>query len=98
MKSLLDIQKEVKELEVMVQDMASSLDCINREIQEIRTSNDNMGMDYDMIRMLAKNVPFANHPLALLEDGYACKLYIELLLSVMQIDTNSITEKIVFIQ
>ena len=98
MKSLLDIQKEVKELEVMVQDMASSLDCINREIQEIRTSNDNMEMDYDMIRMLAKNVPFANHPLAELEDGYACKIYIELLFSVMHMDTNGITEKMVFIQ
>ncbi|MDE7323350.1 MAG: hypothetical protein K2N73_11670 [Lachnospiraceae bacterium] len=98
MKSLLDIQKEVKELEAMVQDMANSLDCISREIQEIRTSNDNMEMDYDMIRMLAKNVPFANHPLAKLKDGYACKLYIELLLSVMQMDTNGITEKMVFIQ
>ena len=98
MKSLLDIQKEVKQLETMVQDMANFLDCINREIQEIRTSNDNMEMDYDMIRMLAKNVPFANHPLAELEDGYACKLYIELLLSVMQMDTNGITEKMVFIQ
>ncbi len=54
MKSLLDIQKEVKQLETMVQDMANFLDCINREIQEIRTSNDNMEMDYDMIRMLAK--------------------------------------------
>ncbi len=98
MKSLLDIQKEVKQLETMVQDMANSLDCINREIQEIRTSNDNMEMDYDMIRMLAKSVPFANHPLAELEDGYACKLYIELLLSVMQMDTNGITEKMVYIQ
>ena len=33
-----------------------------------------------------------------MEDGYACKLYIELLLSVMQMDTNGITEKMVFIQ
>ena len=98
MKSLLDIQKEVKELEATIQGAVNSLDCISREIQEIRTSNDNMEMDYDMIRMLAKNVPFANHPLAELEDGYACKLYIELLFSVMQMDTNGITEKMVFIQ
>ena len=98
MKSLLDIQKEVKELEATIQGAVNSLDCISREIQEIRTSNDNMEMDYDMIRMLAKNVPFANHPLVKLEDGYACKIYIELLFSVMHMDINGITEKMVFIQ
>ncbi len=98
MKSLLDIQKEVKELETTIQGAVNSLDCISREIQEIRTSNDNMEMDYDMIRMLAKNVPFANHPLVKLEDRYACKIYIELLFSVMHMDINGITEKMVFIQ
>ncbi|MDE7323349.1 MAG: hypothetical protein K2N73_11665 [Lachnospiraceae bacterium] len=98
MKGLLDIQKEVKEVEATIQGAVNSLDCISREIQEIRTSNDNMEVDYDMIRMLAKNVPFANHPIAKLEDEYACKLYIELLLSVMHMDTNGIIEKMVFIQ
>ena len=98
MKSLLDIQKEVKELETTIQGAVNSLDCISREIQEIRTSNDNMEMDYDMIRMLAKNVPFANHPLVKLEDRYACKIYIELLFSVMHMDISGITEKMVFIQ
>lgn len=98
MKSLLDIQKDVKELEGIVRDAANALDEISRDIQEVRSSDGDMDMDYDIICTMASNIPFENHPLDDLEDGYVCKIYIELLLCLIRLDGNGVVEKLTFVQ
>lgn len=98
MKSLLDLQKKVKELELSIRDAANRLDDISKDIQELRNYNDDMEIDYEMIKTLSQNMPFKTHPLARLEDAYACMIYIELLLYIVQLDNHGIVEKMTFIQ
>lgn len=98
MKSLLDIQREIKGLETAIHEVESALSSLHQDIQEIRTADDDLEMDYDMIRTLANNISFQNHPLAKLESGYACKIYIELLICVMRMDMSSVVEKMTYIQ
>ncbi len=98
MRGLLDIQAEIKGLEKTVQDVASDLGELNRDIQALRTSGNDMDMDYGMVRLLAGNMPFGTHPLDKLEDEYACKIYIELLLCLLRLDMDGAQEKMIFIQ
>ena len=98
-KSLLDIQREVRELDHRVKDLSSSITAIYDEIDALR--DDDVGnIDYEMIRVVSRQITFEQHPLGRLDDIYARKLYMEALLSLVHTDRGSDASinRLIFIQ
>lgn len=101
MKSLLDIQQDIRALESAVQDISVNIKKINSDIHEFRNTDADLTMDYSMIEVLAKQIKFRSHPLSELEDDRLHKLYIEMLLSIVNLDRGDkeITiNRLVFVQ
>lgn len=65
MKSLLDIQQDIRTLESSINDITDSIKNINSDIEELRTVNQNTDVDYSKIELLAKQLSFGKHPLVL---------------------------------
>lgn len=98
-KTLLDVQQEIRSLNLKIQTISAALSALNDEIDEMRNDNAR-GLDYESIRLKALNFKFGNHPLRRLEDFYGCKLYLETLLSLTQVDAGSddTISRLIFIQ
>lgn len=99
MKSLLDIQLEIRELKGKIKDISESLSGIYEEIDDLR-NDETETIDYEMIQLMSTHLNFGKHPLDELEDGDACLLYLEALINLMQIDNGaqSSLSRLVFIQ
>ena len=103
MKSLLDIQQELRDLETDVKSITSCIENIHADISEMRdAAQDAQGREFDYARIetLAKKIPFNNHPIGLLKDARMCQLYLEMLLNIVRMDYDSETtaNRLVFIQ
>ncbi|MGN0421681.1 MAG: hypothetical protein ACI4EY_02985 [Lachnospiraceae bacterium] len=98
-KSLLDIQQEIREVDSKVRNISASIAEIYDEIDDLR-NDDSDTIDYEMIRLLSLHLKFGKHPLDGLEDAYACQIYIEMLLSLVQADRGSeqTINRLIFIQ
>lgn len=88
MKSLLDIQQEIRTLENSVQQIMGSIKNINADIDNIRNSSEVGVLDFCRIEILAKQFTFSKHPLDKLEDGRACQVYLEMLLNIVRLDSD----------
>lgn len=88
MKSLLDIQKQIRMLEQTVEDVSSTLRNINDEIEQLCKADDQPNIDFKQIMNLSKKLPFAKHPLSKWDNEYACCCYIEVLLSMVLLDNG----------
>lgn len=99
MKSLLDIQREMRELDGKVKDISSSILEIYDAIDDLR-NGEKEAIDYEMIRILSTHFNFGEHPLDKLEDGYACRLYLEVLMNLIHSDQGSqaTINRLVFVQ
>lgn len=84
-KSLLDIQQEIRKLDGKVKDISASIAEIYAEIDELR-NDETDGIDYETIRLMSRHLSFGKHPLGRLNDAYACQVYLEILLSLVQAD------------
>lgn len=103
MKSLLDIQQDIRNLESSMKDITTCIKDINSDINELRNASQNAQsreFDYSKIAILAERFPFGEHPLDSLEDGRACQMYIEMLLSIVRLDQDSraTVNRLIFIQ
>ena len=100
MKSLLDVQKDIRNLESSINDITYSIRNISSDIEDLRTVNQNRDVDYLKIESLAKQIPFRKHPLVKIDDDRVCKVYLELLLNIVRLDfEEEITlNRLVFIQ
>lgn len=100
MKSLLDIQQEVRGLETVVRDIGESIKNIYSDIDELRNADSSTDIDFSQIEVLADRFGFRQHPLANLEEGRLCQLYLEMLLNIVRMDPEEQTEinRLVFIQ
>lgn len=99
MKSLLDIQREIRELDGKVKDISSSISEIYDTIDDLRNDETEI-IDYEMIRTLSMHFNFGEHPLDKLEDGYACRLYLEVLMHLIHSDQGSqaTIDRLIFVQ
>lgn len=88
-KSLLDIQQEIRDLDGKVKDISVAISSIYNEIDDFRNDDTEESIDYETIRLLSKHFTFGRHPLDKLEDSYACQMYIEALLNLVQADKGS---------
>jgi hypothetical protein len=101
LKSLLDIQQDIRTLENSVQNINDSIRAISSDIENIRNADEDNIIDYDKIKILAKKLPFGDtHILGNLEYGPACKTYLEILLNLVRLDkgTQANVDRFVFIQ
>lgn len=99
MKSLLDIQQEIRNLEGKVKDIFSSISSIYGEMDELR-NDDDVDVDFDMIRLMSKQFTFGQHPIENLEDAFAQQMYLKAMLSLVHVDrgSESTVDRLVFIQ
>ncbi len=100
MKSLLDIQQDVRRLENSVRDIGESIKNIYSDIDELRNADNSTDIDFSKIEVLAGRFGFRQHPLAKLEDGRLCQLYLEMLLNIVRLDPEreTVINRLVFIQ
>lgn len=98
-KSLLDIQQEVRELDGKVKDISFAIAEIYDEIDELR-NDETDSIDYERIRLMSHHFSFGKHPLGRLNDTYACQIYLETLLSLVQADRGSgdTVNRLIFVQ
>lgn len=99
MKSLLDIQQDIRNLELSVKEITENIRSIQSDIEEIRDSSDIGELDYEQIELLSRQIPFGEHPLERLDDGRSCRIYLELLLNIVRLDLEAENEinRLVFI-
>ena len=101
MKSLLDIQQDVRKIENSLQEISKDIRAINADIDDIRNSSEVADLDFEAISILSKNIRFGNHPLYRLKSGNQCAVYLEMLLSIVRIDIvdrEATIKRMVFVQ
>lgn len=101
MKSLLDIQQDVRALEKSVNEIKDAIKGISADIEELRNVNQTIEVDYKKLEVLAKQIPFERHPLNdKISDEAVCKIYLELLLMIARLDLEEkiYINRLVFIQ
>ena len=98
-KSLLDIQQEIRELDGKVKDISFAIAEIYDEIDELR-NDETDSIDYETIRLMSRHLSFGKHPLSRLDNNYACQIYLETLLSLVQADRGSedTVNRLIFVQ
>lgn len=98
-KSLLDIQQEIRDLDGKIKDISFAIAEIYDEIDELR-NDETDSIDYEIIRLMSCHLSFGKHPLGRLDDNYACHLYLEILLSLVQADRGSgyTVNRLIFVQ
>ena len=81
MKTLQELQQEVRILEDELRGLGTRLGRVASELDELQHAGDgSAGIDFDAVRFCAKQLDFSGHPLAELEPG-AARLYLTALLS-----------------
>lgn len=100
MKSLLDIQKNIRDLENNVKEITKSIRLINSDIQGLRDQTQNIDIDFSKIKLFAKRISFDKHPLSKLRDKKVCRIYIEMLLNIVILDSDKevFLDRLVLIQ
>lgn len=104
MKSLLDVQQDLRNLETRMKDITLCIKTVGLEIDELRNSAENAQnreFDYPRIAILAGRLPFGTHPLYYRsKDGKACQMYLEMLLNIVRMDHEAETtiNRLIFIQ
>lgn len=100
MKSLLDIQQDIRQLEKSMKEISDDVKNINADIDSLRNASETTELDFDKIEILARQIDFGKHPLDKLKDGRACQVYLEILLNLVRLDMDEeITiNRLVFIQ
>ena len=102
MKSLLDIQRDIRNLENDIALLSSNIRQINNDIDELRNRDNSMDFDYAEIKKLSKRIPFKKHPISGIKDENTAKLYLEMLINIIKLDDKNEDDKIdtrlIFIQ
>ena len=101
MKSLLEIQQNIRDLEKGVREITDNIQSIHSDIEEIRNASGASDIvDFSRIEILAKLVPFRRHPIHKEKDGRNCQIYLEMLLHIVRLDSDpeKVVNRMVFIQ
>ena len=100
MKSLLEIQQEIRKLETDISSVAVRTREISNELERLRNSGKDTGLDYSIIETLARNIPFENHRIKRIQDQKLIHVYLETLISIVLLDHDpeSTVKRFVFIE
>lgn len=99
MKSLMDIQQDIRKLEINVEDIVKRIRNINSAIDSLRNADQSVNLNFSKIELLAGQFRFRQHPLHNLESGLR-RLYLEMLLNIVRLDREEdvAVNRLVFIQ
>lgn len=97
MKTILDIQKDIRNLENSMEDFQRKIQNISSDLEALRDSGDTGDFDFDKIKTVSQYNMFKDHPLANMTDLYSRKLYLMILINVMRLDKDGYEEKLIFI-
>lgn len=100
MKSLLDIQQDLRNLEKSVSEITLEIKSLGVSIREMREANQSTELDYSKIELLSRNITFSKHPIAKFDDRRVCQVYLEMLLNVVRLDLEGelTLNRLVFLQ
>ena len=100
MKSLLDIQQDIRKLENSLKDIAESIKAISSDIEIIRTPEQDISIDFELIKVMAKNINYGKHPISKINDKSEQQTYIEMLINIVRfdIDREVAVNRLTFIQ
>lgn len=88
MKSLLDIQQDIRKLENSLKDITESIKVISSDIELIRTPEQDISIDFELIKVLAKNINYDKHPISEINDKSEQQTYIEMLINIVRFDID----------
>lgn len=94
LKSLLDIQKDIRNLENTLLEIQTNIKQINNDIDDLRNQDNNIEFDYNEIKKLSELIPFGKHPICYLNDESTIKLYMEMLINIIKFDDKNREDKI----
>lgn len=99
-KTLTEIQTELRELDKQVCAISAALGQLFQDIDAMKEDKSPSDIDFADIERASHKFMFGEHPLHRLQNGYACRRYIETLLSVVYTDRHSeaVTDRLAFIQ
>jgi hypothetical protein len=99
-KSLLEIQQEIRKLESSVQSIGESIKDINSDIDSIRNESQKTDIDFNKIKILAKQIRLGEHPIKKLGEDRVCRIYMEMLLHIVRLDPDQkkTIDRLVFMQ
>lgn len=82
MDNLLEVQQQVRSLENDIQALDLKVQAVSESLNYIQSSEKKSEIDDEKISLLAKNLPFGDHPLKEIKDNHIVKLYVTVLLSI----------------
>ncbi len=100
MKSLFEIQQEIRELEGAVSGLSQAIKNINADMDALRDGALEVEIDYGVIEKLSGTIKFEGHPLSRMEDQLICKIYLRMLLNIVRMDfgSESTISRLAFVQ
>lgn len=98
MKTILDIQQDVRNLEVLLGQLANQITQINKDLNILREAqNESLEIDCSQIEQLVQYSPLKGHPIGRLKDNDVKQLYLSTLLTLIQIDNEEMVDRLIFI-
>lgn len=99
-KTLTEIQTELRELDKQVQTISKALGQLFQDIDAMKEDKSPLNIDFADIERASRKFMFGEHPLHRLQNGYACRRYIETLLGVVYTDRHSdaVPDRLAFVQ
>lgn len=99
-KTLTEIQTELRQLDKQVQTISKALGQLFQDIDALKEDKSPSDIDFAAIERASRKFMFGEHPLHRLQNGYACRRYIETLLGVVYTDRHSdaVPDRLAFVQ
>lgn len=99
-KTLTEIQTELRQLDKQVQTISKALGQLFQDIDTMKEDKSPSNIDFAGIEQASHRFMFGEHPLHRLQNGYACRRYIETLLGVVYTDRHSdaVPDRLAFVQ
>ena len=98
MKSLIDIQQDVRAIENTLSTLTQQLGLINNALQQLSEPVDKNGIDFEDIKILAKRIPYKNHPIKEITSSNAQLDYLFILLNIVRLNEVKDINQFVFLQ
>lgn len=100
MEDLIEVQQRVRSLENDIRSLDLKVQAVSESLNYIQNSEKKSEIDDEKISLLAKNLPFGDHPLEEIKDNHIAKLYVTVLLSIAMQGTEQtkIPDQLIFVQ
>lgn len=99
-KTLTEIQTELRQLDKQICAISAALGQLFQDIDAMKEDKSPSDIDFAAIERISRKFMFGEHPLHRLQNGYACRRYIETLLDVVYTDRHSdaVPDRLAFVQ